>query len=99
MNDVGWRARRGTRELAEMTPSNYNYYFAEGRQGINGVVVTWVVAIDPPGVRFPLNAVWFFIFVYFYYSLILSKELGPGHVSTRVGPGGGPELTYTEYGR
>ena len=23
---------------------------------INGVVVTWVVAIDPPGVRFPLNA-------------------------------------------
>jgi hypothetical protein len=29
-------------------------------QGINGVVVTWVVAImcglDPPGVRFPLNA-------------------------------------------
>ncbi len=24
---------------------------------INGVVVTWVVAIDPPGVRFPLNAV------------------------------------------
>ena len=66
---------------------------------INGVVVTWVVAIDPPGVRFPLNAVWFFIFVYFYYSLILSKELGPGHVSTRVGPGGGPELTYTEYGR
>ena len=25
---------------------------------INGVVVTWVVAIDPPGVRFPLNAVW-----------------------------------------
>ena len=67
--------------------------------GINGVVVTWVVAIDPPGVRFPLNAVWFFIFVYFYYSLILSKELDPGHVSTGVGPGGGPELTYTEYGR
>ena len=26
------------------------------RCGINGVVVTWVVAIDPPGVRFPLNA-------------------------------------------
>ena len=25
-------------------------------EGINGVVVTWVVAIDPPGVRFPLNA-------------------------------------------
>ena len=25
-------------------------------QRINGVVVTWVVAIDPPGVRFPLNA-------------------------------------------
>ena len=28
--------------------------------GINGVVVTWVVAtelkLDPPGVRFPLNA-------------------------------------------
>ncbi len=23
---------------------------------INGVVVTWVVAIDPPGVRVPLNA-------------------------------------------
>ena len=23
---------------------------------INGVVVIWVVAIDPPGVRFPLNA-------------------------------------------
>jgi hypothetical protein len=33
--------------------------------GINGVVVTWVVAIvavklDPPGVRFPLNAEFFF---------------------------------------
>ena len=27
-----------------------------GNYGINGVVVTWVVAIDPPGVRFPLNA-------------------------------------------
>ncbi|KAK0440349.1 hypothetical protein EV421DRAFT_2020457 [Armillaria borealis] len=27
------------------------------RLGINGVVVTWVVAIDPPGVRFPLNAI------------------------------------------
>ena len=26
---------------------------------INGVVVTWVVAIDPPGVRFPLNAIVF----------------------------------------
>ena len=26
---------------------------------INGVVVTWVVAIDPPGVRFPLNALFF----------------------------------------
>ena len=26
---------------------------------INGVVVTWVVAIDPPGVRFPLNAICF----------------------------------------
>jgi hypothetical protein len=26
------------------------------RHRINGVVVTWVVAIDPPGVRFPLNA-------------------------------------------
>ena len=26
------------------------------RCSINGVVVTWVVAIDPPGVRFPLNA-------------------------------------------
>jgi hypothetical protein len=23
---------------------------------INGVVVTWVLAMDPPGVRFPLNA-------------------------------------------
>ena len=33
--------------------------------GINGVVVTWVVAIelklDPPGVRFPLNAESFFV--------------------------------------
>ena len=29
---------------------------------INGVVVTWVVAIDPPGVRFPLNAGIFFCF-------------------------------------
>jgi hypothetical protein len=30
---------------------------------INGVVVTWVVAIDPPGVRFPLNApVFLFLF-------------------------------------
>ncbi|KAG0705820.1 hypothetical protein DFH29DRAFT_872782 [Suillus ampliporus] len=28
----------------------------ESLSGINGVVVTWVVAIDPPGVRFPLNA-------------------------------------------
>ena len=39
---------------------------------INGVVVTWVVAIDPPGVRFPLNAVWFLIFDYFNHSLIFS---------------------------
>lgn len=29
---------------------------ASDSTGINGVVVTWVVAIDPPGVRFPLNA-------------------------------------------
>ena len=29
---------------------------------INGVVVTWVVAIDPPGVRFPLNA---YVFIFF----------------------------------
>ena len=28
----------------------------EEKASINGVVVTWVVAIDPPGVRFPLNA-------------------------------------------
>ena len=28
----------------------------EKKASINGVVVTWVVAIDPPGVRFPLNA-------------------------------------------
>ena len=36
---------------------------------INGVVVTWVVAIDPPGVRFPLNAffpldIWIIPFFY-----------------------------------
>ena len=33
-------------------------YLLEGSSltSINGVVVTWVVAIDPPGVRFPLNA-------------------------------------------
>ena len=38
--------------------------FIIANQGINGVVVTWVVAIleirlDPPGVRFPLNACFF----------------------------------------
>ena len=31
----------------------------EEKASINGVVVTWVVAIDPPGVRFPLNALFF----------------------------------------
>ena len=39
---------------------------------INGVVVTWVVAIDPPGVRFPLNAEkQIFLNVWPYLSMLL----------------------------
>ena len=40
--------------------NNSSYIMGDARANdfgrINGVVVTWVVAIDPPGVRFPLNA-------------------------------------------
>jgi hypothetical protein len=45
-------------------PSSHVHSESLSLTGINGVVVTWVVAIrvgdlpklDPPGVRFPLNA-------------------------------------------
>jgi hypothetical protein len=38
-------------------------HIGEKLPSINGVVVTWVVAIDPPGVRFPLNAGILFVVV------------------------------------
>ena len=41
---------------------------------INGVVVTWVVAIDPPGVRFPLNACCIFL-SRCLFSLFHSQEM------------------------
>lgn len=44
---------------------------------INGVVVTWVVAIDPPGVRFPLNAWSLLIVIYTIHVHICSYIIYP----------------------
>ena len=44
------------RESTVVLRPSHHKGLAVGKYRINGVVVTWVVAIDPPGVRFPLNA-------------------------------------------
>jgi hypothetical protein len=47
------------RPLVAWIARTINFYERGVFTSINGVVVTWVVAIDPPGVRFPLNAMGF----------------------------------------
>ena len=50
---------------------------------INGVVVTWVVAIDPPGVRFPLNAIAFLSSPSIILDIRLDSPKTPGSLSPR----------------
>ena len=49
--------------VAQVDAYRLVYFWSTMQCRINGVVVTWVVAIDPPGVRFPLNALLIFILV------------------------------------
>lgn len=47
-------------------------------------MVTWVVAIDPPGVRFPLNAIDFLLESLFIFEYSISR------LGTSMGPAPGP---------